>query len=259
MIDLDKKMRAQSECGIAVVPFTIFGFPNIDESIRALEILKNLNVFAYETAIPVAKGWSSETNSTIRNACKIALENHVTVEGVVKAYEEYRPNLYILYKRAFGMDIEKALKKFRGRIDMILPEWGVKNPEFTASICQKHGVSFVDAVSPLMPWKEIERRVMSSSAIVYLTCASRTGGSLFETSTIRSAIEGIKTVRPKVHVFCGFGIRTPNDVQTVGSIEGCDGVIIGSALLECLGRGLDSFRTYVGKIVIAAEKAIKKA
>jgi tryptophan synthase alpha subunit len=258
MIDLDKKLRVQSEIGTAVVPFTILGFPSIDLSMRALEILRDLKVFAFETAIPVAKGWSSDTNSTIRNACRIALENNVTAERVVKAFDEYRPNLYILYKRAFGMDIEKALEKFRGRIDMILPEWGVKNPESTVNIFRKHHVSFVDAISPLMPWKETKIRVMSSSAIVYLTCASRTGGPLFKAGTIRSAIKEIKSFRPDVHVFCGFGIRTPNDVQTLGSIEGCDGVIIGSALLECLGRGLDSFKTFVKKIVTAAEKASKK-
>jgi tryptophan synthase alpha subunit len=58
-------------------------------------------------------------------------------------------------------------------------------------------------------------------------------------------------------VCCGYGIRTPQDVKEIGSIEGCEGIFIGAALLEVLSKGIYPFEKYVRKI-LAVARNVKK-
>ena len=242
---------------LAVIIYTVLGYPDFRTSKRALDILKINNITVFETAIPVRNKYPPDLNESIINAHKIACLNNISQEDVLDTYSNFRPNFYIIHEGTEYNSVEQLIEKMKKRVDSVLFPWNEEEIDKNYEICQKSRIRVSQSVSPRMNMDKVIRVLNYADGIIYLTSAPKTGDRRYTREEISSSIGVIKSIRDDIPVCCGFGIRNDEDVREVGSIEGCDGVIIGTAVLDILSKGLDKFEEYV-KAIINAAKSLKR-
>jgi tryptophan synthase alpha chain len=242
------KLEARlSKTSVAFVPFTILGYPSLELSKKAVRSLASIGATIYETAIPVSHGWSSSTGPILRQVNKAAVRSGVTLDDVIDFYKNFRPNLCLIYRPLLRNRVENLLSKIRGKIDSVLFEWDSITPEKCSALSREFGVDIVQCVSPRMKYSELKTRVLNSEGMIYLTCAAATGGRLFPVAELRRAITEIKSMR-QIPVCCGLGIRTTTQAKAISRIESCDGIIVGTSLIENLGRSFSEFYRFASEI-----------
>jgi tryptophan synthase alpha chain len=251
-----EKLEARlSKTSVAFVPFTILGYPSLELSKKAVRSLASIGATIYETAIPVSHGWSSSTGPILRQVNKAAVRSGVTLDDVIDFYRNFRPNLCLIYRPLLLRNrVENLLSKIRGKIDSVLFEWDSITPEKCSALSREFGVDIVQCVSPRMKYSELKTRVLNTEGMVYMTCAAATGGRLFPLAELRRAIREIKSMR-QIPVCCGLGIRTVAQAKAISRIESCDGIIVGTSLIEKLGRSFSDFcrfATEIKKITLGA-------
>jgi tryptophan synthase alpha subunit len=238
---------------LSIIIYTILGYPDRFASIEALKILKDNDITVFETALPLCQGYSPSLSESIISAHQIACINEISHEDVFEIYSKFRPNLFIIHEGTEYSSVEELLKKMKNRVDAILFPWNEKEIEKNVRICNYSGIKVVQEISPMMNRKEIKKIINYIDGLVYLTAANKTGGKLYKKDKISSTIEIIKSIRTDIPVCCGFGLKNIEDVKEIGSIKGCDGVIIGTAILDILKKGLKTFEQYVNAIMDAAK------
>jgi len=96
----------------------------------------------------------------------------------------------------------------------------------------------------------------ANTAFFYLQTADMpTGGVFNPDEDIRSRINDMQNRFPELPVALGFGIRTPQHVKSAFEI-GADLVIIGTAMVDALNRGVEPLGVYADEIVAAAGGAV---
>lgn len=249
---LAQSIRDINERGdLAIGIYTVLGYPNILRSRQALETLRQANVTFFETAIPVSSGWSEETNAVIRKAHQVALTAGVGKDAIISTFARYRPNLYIVYEPPLVNTFESLATMLQGNVDCILFESDPGDYIALRKIAHEHQLGLAQAVTPRMRAEEISELAKVADDIVYVTCAPRTGGRQYDRLELQRTIEIVLQANEHVLACCGFGIRTPDDIMNIGSLRGCSGVLVGTAALQALSRGVDYFASYLNALTVA--------
>jgi len=142
-----------------------------------------------------------------------------------------------------------------GQVDSLILEWNEPEFESYQRECRAHGVEFVHSISPDQAPDEVRRTLdaVTPESFVYLLAAEKTGGSLYPAALLADAVAAIKRYRKDTTVLAGFGIRGAKEIQRLKKVAGLDGVIVGTALLEAIEKGLPAFERLVQEIVSACK------
>ena len=125
--------RAKSEKRAAFLPYFCIGYPNFDESLRAIEAAAALGVDGFEIGMPFSDPIAD--GPTIQAATQIALENGTTVRACLAAVRTLRekgiqqPMLMMGYANPSGRLWRRSLRARcasgrRGRLDRARPAAG---------------------------------------------------------------------------------------------------------------------------------------
>ena len=97
------------------------------------------------------------------------------------------------------------------------------------------GIGLIPLVSLTSPPERIRKITETAEGFVYaVTVNGITGVRNGFDEKLAAHLQYLKDVSP-VPVLAGFGISTPEQVQSIGSLA--DGVIVGSAIVDALHRG----------------------
>jgi len=247
---LDKVRRAGN---LPIIAYTILGYPDMHTSIAALEILKENGVAAFETAAPFLKHHSCDLSVPIRKAHVTGASQGITLKHVLSVYAEYRPNVYVVHEGSPWMELDTLAKRLSDKIDAVLLGWRPQALARSYEACHNHGIGLVNPVSTSDSPRELARVLRYNDGFVYLQAAPSTGGHLYDTKAISDTATAVRAIRASLPICCGFGVRTPHDLQTLGSLPECDGVVIGTALLEALANGIEQFKFFVTELTSAAK------
>lgn len=249
---VEQAIKASVDRGdLSVGVFLILGYPSIQESLRALEVLERLGITVFETAVPVTRDWSSHANAVIKEAHLCADSNSVTRTDVLQTFSALRPNLYILYRDTYVSLGSELFEEMSEKADTVLLEWDQLDTQKVRRSAHKWGISVAQSVSPFMREADFAFAVRTAEDLVYLTASDRTGGKILPMYELERAIDCIKGIRD-IPVWCGFGIKDPEDVRRIGAIPGCDGVVVGTAALRAQAFGVQAFEGFIASLVQAA-------
>jgi hypothetical protein len=99
-----------------------------------------------------------------------------------------------------------------------------------------------------------DRTLLShGGGFVYVSLGPKTGARAASLDDLQRKRAEIQSVRPDLPVCAAFGISQPADVEELRGCGGCDGVIIGSAALTMLDKGISVFAGWLKDIVAAAK------
>jgi tryptophan synthase alpha chain len=117
---------------------------------------------------------------------------------------------------------------------LIIPDWALEENQKYCDILKKHDLDIIHMLAPNTPPDRIKIIDEVSSTFIY--CVAYTGVTGQNNKPTEKTSDFLKTVRKKLNhpLMIGFGIENREDYLTYTNYA--DGVIIGSAFIELLGR-----------------------
>jgi tryptophan synthase alpha chain len=234
--------RAQKENRAAFVAYVCAGDPDFATSLEGCRALLANGVDILELGVPFSDPLADGLTNQL--AAQRALEGGMTAARVFELVQRIREFsqapivFYTYYNLVFsnGVDAYVRAAKAAG-VDAILtldlpPE---EAGEFTAA-CRTHGVETVFIIAPTTPEARIASIAAATTGFVYYV--SREGVTGVRDQMAGNIPEAVARIRAKTKLpmVVGFGIGTRAQVAQVAAHA--DGVVVGSALVNCIKENL---------------------
>lgn len=238
----------------AFIPYIMGGDGELKEQIL---FLQEAGATAIEVGIafsdPVADG------PTIQRAGERALQNGVTLRTILDELSVIRDEVtvpliimsYVNPILSYGIDAFAQACKKSGVYGLIVPDVPLEESEGLKSVFLETDIALVQLVSLTSPSERIEKIVDVAEGFIYaVTVNGITGVRDGFDDQLEKHLKQLKDNSP-VPVLAGFGISTPEQVRSVGSLA--DGVIVGSAIVEAFHQNeLEKIR----ELVVASKKKV---
>ena len=235
---LEQRLRAAE--GRAIVAYLTAGLPSLESFADVL-----LRVAAVADAVEIGVPFSDPMadGPTIQAASRRALDNGVTLPWILERLETLEPAAPILLMSylnpllAYGLDRLARDAHRAGVAAFIVPDLPLEESGPLRAACESEGLGLVQMITPLTP--PGRRRVLreASRGFTYaVTVNGVTGGVAGLSDALRLRLAEART-EGTAPLLAGFGIRGRDQIDALAGST--DGVIIGSALLECMDEGGD--------------------
>jgi tryptophan synthase alpha chain len=237
----------------ALVPYVTAGHPGRDATPAVLRMLAEEGADVIELGVPFSDPLAD--GPTIQRSSYEAIEGGADLAWTLEALADFRrehdtPVVLFTYLnpilrhglQAFLRDAEAA-----GAQGVLVTDLPVGSDE---TIERRFADSPLDLIRLVAPTTRPERvALIAAAARGFLYYVSRTGvtGTQQElASGLAREVAAVRAVSP-VPVAVGFGISTPAQAATVAAVA--DGVVVGSALVDLLGRGgVEAARPFVAAL-----------
>lgn len=226
--------------GRAVVAYLTAGLPGLESFPDVL-----LRVASVADAVEIGVPFSDPMadGPTIQAASRRALDNGVTLRWILETLEKLEPAAPILLMSylnpllAYGLERLAGDARRAGVAAFIVPDLPLEECGPMRAACEAEGLGLVQMITPLTP--PDRRRVLreASRGFTYaVTVNGVTGGVAGLPMTLRARLAEARS-EGSAPLLAGFGIRHRDQIEALAGST--DGVIIGSALLECMDEGRD--------------------
>lgn len=260
MNKIDQKFEALKAAGKkALITFVTAGDPDYGTTEKTVLELERAGADIIELGVPfsdpVAEG------PVIQEASLRALEHGTTLVGIFEMVKRLREKtqvpialmMYINTIFRFGTERFFQLCEEHGIDGVVVPDLPYEERDEIAEQAKAHGVHQIQLVAPTSH-ERIETIAKVSQGFLY--CVSSTGVTgmrdEFETDFepfFRAIRESCKTPYA-----VGFGIATPEAVKQMKQY--CDGVIVGSAIVDIMSREKENAPAAVGEFIRSLRAAL---
>lgn len=225
--------------GYSVVPYLTGCYP---DAARFLDLLDEVSAVAPAVEVGIPFSDPMADGSTVQESSRIALQAGSSVDAVVTAIEKRSdpdtPLVIMSYLNpilAYGVDELMPRLAAAGVCGLVVPDLPLEESDLVAKAAEKEGVGMIQMVTPLTDDDRLRVLVGQSQGFVYaVTMTGTTGGNLSDESEVAAYLDRVRSVA-EVPVLAGFGVRHAHQVRDFA--PHCDGVIVGSALVERIASG----------------------
>lgn len=239
---LDAAFSAVLERGDkAFVPYIMAGDGGLDQLHEQLEFLQNAGATAVELGIafsdPVADG------PTIQEAGLRALADGVSLRGVLDTLKETKqertlPIVLMTYMNpihAIGMEEFAKYCDEAGVDGLIIPDLPIEEEDIITPSLKAYDIALIRLAALTSPEERIDEIAKRTEGFLYAVTVTGTTGvrSGFD-ENVGAYLSKLKE-KCDVPVLAGFGVSTPEHV--VNLTKHCDGVIVGSRIVDLLHKG----------------------
>lgn len=253
--------RARAQNRAAFVAYLCAGDPDFDASLAACRAVLAAGVDLLELGVPFSDPLADGLTNQL--AAQRALESGMTparVLDLVRALRAGHPDVpvvfYTYYNLVFANGIEGYVRAARaagvdGMLTLDLP------PEEAGDVltaCRTHDLKTVFIVAPTTPDRRIPKiTAVATGFIYYVSREGVTGVRDQVAGGIPEAVARIRAHTP-LPVVVGFGISRRDQVSEVARCA--DGVVVGSALVNCIKDNLGDTGRIVARLrTVAADLA----
>jgi tryptophan synthase alpha chain len=230
-------------------------YPRFELYREALRRIRRSGIRVLEIGIPGGVG--DLEGGTISEALMMVEKNGIDPEtairyGVGTAAEEGLLPVVMAFRATVveGLGVESFVRcaAESGARAILVPDLDPGEMDHLAETAERFQLPVVQFVAAAGAFPQS----IANTAFFYLQTADMpTGGVFSPDENVRSRIAGMKDRFPDLPVALGFGIRTPQHVREAFGI-GADLVIIGTAMVDALNRGVEYLGEYANEIVAAA-------
>lgn len=244
--------QAHSSQRAAFVAYLCAGDPDLETSVLACRTVIENGVDVLELGVPfsdpVADGLTNQLAAQRALASGMNKEKCFELVRRIREFSEVPIIFYTYYNLVFTNGVEAYIAEAKAAgVDGILTlDLPPEESGEIAAACAKHGLGTVFIVAPTTPDARID--IISKAATGFIYYVSREGvtGVRKEAATnIPEAMQRIKS-RTKLPVVVGFGISSRAQVAEIASHA--DGVVVGSALVNCIRDNLGSPEAIAGAL-----------
>ncbi|MGH7943443.1 MAG: tryptophan synthase subunit alpha [Opitutaceae bacterium] len=230
--------RARAGNRAAFVAYVCAGDPDFDTSLAVCRALLANGVDILELGVPFSDPLADGLTNQL--AAQRALESGMTASRVfelVKRVREFSDApivFYTYYNLVFanGVDAYVRAAKSAGVDGILTLDLPPEEAGEVAAACKAHGVETVFIIAPTSPDERIARIAgVTTGFIYYVSREGVTGVRDQVAGNIPEAVARIRA-RTSLPMVVGFGIGTRAQVAEVAAHA--DGVVVGSALVNCI-------------------------
>jgi tryptophan synthase alpha chain len=234
--------RAAAESRPALVAYLVAGYPDAPSFGRALTAVAGV-ADAVEVGVPFSDPMADGV--TIQRASRIALERGATLRKILDQLRRLAPRpraplalmSYLNPLLAIGIDTLAREARESGVSALLVPDLPLEESAPLEEALAEQGIALVQFVSPVTPPGRLAALCRRSRGFVYaVTVTGVTGGRALPEASQLDYLERVRAASP-IPVLAGFGIRDREQVEALR--PHVDGVVVGSALVECVERGED--------------------
>lgn len=225
----------------ALIPYLTVGYPNLKMLPDLVEACAAAGADLVELGVPFSDPLAD--GSTIQAASEQALRNRVTPSTVLRQVEILRRRkvtLPIALMTYYNPVLHYGLQAFcrdalsSGADGLIIPDLPPEESKELIAAARPLGIDTIFLASPTSLRARLAELVKASTGFLYyVSLTGVTGARAALPPDLAAPVRSIKRMTP-LPVCVGFGISNPEQVRQVAKIA--DGVIIGSALLNQIGR-----------------------
>jgi tryptophan synthase alpha chain len=244
--------RTRAENRAAFVAYVCAGDPDFDTSLEICRALLANGVDILELGVPFSDPLADGLTNQL--AAQRALESGMTAARVfelVKRIREFSQApivFYTYYNLVFANGVDAYVRAARAAgVDAILTlDLPPEEAGEVVAAGRAHGVETVFIIAPTTPDERIAR--ISEVTTGFLYYVSREGVTGVRDSVATNIPQAIARVRAKTNrpMVVGFGIGTRAQVAEVAA--NADGVVVGSALVNCVRDNLSDRKKIVAAI-----------
>jgi len=238
---LEDALRAPKS-STALVAYLTAGWPRREDFIQNLMRVSQV-ADAVEIGVPFSDPMAD--GPTIQKTSQEALANGVTLTWILETLAglESRPEAPLLLMGylnpflSYGLERLAVDARRAGVSGFIVPDLPLDEAGAFRALMLEQGLGWVQLVTPVTPPDRRRRLLAASRGFVYaVTVTGITGGDLGPQAGLSRSLAALRE-EADIPVMAGFGIRSRDQVAALA--PHVDGVIVGSALLECIRAGDD--------------------
>ncbi|MBS4219466.1 tryptophan synthase subunit alpha [Bacillus sp. FJAT-49711] len=239
----------------AFVPYIMAGDGGLENLHEQILFLEKSGATVVELGIPFSDPVAD--GPVIQEAGLRALANGTTLSGVLESLHGWKEErsipivLMTYFNLIFSYGIEKFAQRCKevGVDGLIIPDLPFEEDEMVAPIFSKYDLALIHLVAPTSPRNRIEQIAKATEGFLYaVTVKGITGVRNKYEDGLASYLQQL-TEFSSVPVLAGFGVSSPEKVRELG--EYCDGVIVGSKIVDLLHKGE---RDAIKNIIAASKK-----
>ncbi|KAK6940747.1 Tryptophan synthase, alpha chain [Dillenia turbinata] len=241
-VGLSETFRRLREDGkVAFIPYITAGDPDLGTTAEALKVLDSCGSDIIELGIPYSDPLAD--GPVIQAAATRALARGANFNAVLAMLKKVVPQvsspiaLFTYYNPILKRGVEKFMSTIRsvGVHGLVVPDVPLEETEILRKEAAKNNIELVLLTTPTTPKERMKAIVEAAEGFVYLVSSvGVTGARGTVSAAVESLLQDIKEATSKP-VAVGFGVSKPEHVKQIAG-WGADGVIVGSALVKCLGE-----------------------
>jgi tryptophan synthase alpha chain len=241
----------------ALIPYLTAGYPTLDSSAEALRAAAEV-ADIIEVGVPFSDPLAD--GPTIQRSTFEALRQGMTLAGTLDLISRAEPAVpivifsYLNPILRYGIDRFLAHAGKLGIAGLILTDLPAGSDPVVEAAVRESSLDLIRLIAPTTSEARLAAAVTGAQGFVYLVARLGVTGA---TSSLAADLAGyVARVRraTSLPIAVGFGISTPEQARSVGRIA--DGVVIGSALVDTLGRdGVRAARHFLGTVRSALDNA----
>ncbi len=233
--DLFARLRREEHR--ALIPFVTAGDPDLEATASLVRALEENGADLVELGVPFSDPLAD--GPTIQRASQRALASNTTLRGVISLVRDLRqrteiPLVLMTYYNpvfAYGEDAFLADARAAGVDGFIVPDLPVDEGGAFYDRAEAGGVDAIQIVAPTSPDDRVRMIAgRSRGFLYYVSLTGVTGSRRKLAADLPRRLGRIRSLTDKP-LCVGFGVSTPAHAAEIG--RSADGVIVGSALIDC--------------------------
>jgi tryptophan synthase alpha chain len=231
----------------ALIPYLTAGYPSTAVSLAALRAADEV-ADILEVGVPFSDPLAD--GPTIQRSTFDALRQGMTLAGTLELIERAhlaRPVVVFSYLNPilrYGIDRFLRDADVLGVAGVLLTDLPAGSDPGVESAIQASPLDLIRLIAPTTRAERLTAAVAGAQGFVYLVARlGVTGATASLAEGLETSIAQVRRATP-LPVAVGFGISTPDQARVVAGQA--DGVVVGSALVDVLGReGVDGARDFL--------------
>lgn len=240
--------------------FLTLGYPRIAATERLILSSEKAGVDIIELGFPFSDPLAD--GPTIQYSSEQALKKHVAIKDAFALVRRLRqkgskiPVVFFGYINpvlVYGLKVFARDARAAGLDGLIIPDLPPEEEGAFQRDCRKQKLHFVQLVAPTTKDSRAKMLVGKSQGFVYyVSLRGVTGTRKVVPADLKAHLTKLKKMTSKP-VLAGFGISTPEQARAISKMA--DGVIVGSAVIEHLKRGVPAAERFIETMSRAVHSA----
>lgn len=246
----------------AFIAYICTGDPDLDFTEKAVLGFDKIGVDIVELGIPFSDPIAD--GPTIQRASERALKNKVTISKAFALVRELRKKskIPLIFMSYFNPIFRYGLKRFAkeaassGLDGVIVPDLPFEESETLSKITDSSGIVNIPLVAPTTEKDRLKKILKATQGFIYyVSLTGITGARKGLSSELIQRLKFIKSLTAKP-ICVGFGISKPFQIRKIKAF--CDGVIVGSAIIDVIEKNLHK-RDLTKKVLCFTKTLIRAA
>ncbi|UCG86214.1 MAG: tryptophan synthase subunit alpha [Gemmatimonadota bacterium] len=236
--------RLREQRRTALIPYLTAGYPNRSASLEALRMLEAEGADFIEVGLPFSDPLAD--GPIIQQSTQIALNGGMTAAGALSLIREAGLSLPVVAFGYLNPILSYGLERFiahageAGVAGLLLTDLPAGEDLGIERTVYASPLALIRLVAPTTDDSRLKVTLAGAQGFVYLI--SRLGVTGPQTTIgpqLQRAVERVRGAT-RLPLAIGFGIATGEQARAVSGL--CDGVVVGSALVNRLNQGIESAR-----------------